>query len=713
MFNRLCSLIILAVLFLTNLSLPAAPPPPQSPPGLIATFQSTKPNSPPEDSRIARLPALFVPANTPASTFTPPGPFRATFSGNIELRLRDDLSFSLAGRGQIKLSINGQPILELQGKNGDNWRHEPTQTITLNKGKNQLLIEYTSPQTGDAFFRLYWSSPEFPPELLPPTILTHNPTPALESSTKLREGRFLLANLRCLTCHTDQKIQPSITSARQLTTDNGPLTTDILGKLPMPELALDAPNFENIGSRLNQSWITHWITNPKSLRHNATMPKLPIDQNKAADIAAYLATLNSAEKPADPPSSDELIAAGGRLFAHRHCIACHTLPDSEKIDVENGRTPLSYLKAKFRPAALFAFLKNPQQHYAWIRMPNFKFTDLEAQRLTAFLLSRPQKHFEAPPIKSNPDSGRSLLASSGCLNCHNLPDKTQSILKTPALTNLDHGCLAPASETAPQFNLTDPQRQSIASFLKTNRESLHHESLPEFSQRQLLHLRCTACHTRDNTDDLYSQLEEEVAPLISDGVDDEPGGEGDERIAEDQSEPILTWAGEKLKPEWTTQLLLGQLGYKLRPWLRARMPAFPARAKFLAHALPLEHGFPPISPPDPTPDGTLAPFGRKLLAKDGGFACTTCHGVAALKPVGVFEAPGPNLQYVKERLNPHYFARWVYNPLRVHKDTKMPAFADKDGKTSLRETLDGDAHRQYDAIYQYLLAGRKVDPPEN
>src|SRR5258708_2911951 len=113
--------------------------PAQSPPGLIATFQSK--NSQP-DSRIARLAALYVPENTPASTFTPAGPFTATFTGNLELKLRDDLSFSLAGRGTIKLSINGQEILSLSG---DNWRHEPTKTITLNKGKNAVLIEYTSP----------------------------------------------------------------------------------------------------------------------------------------------------------------------------------------------------------------------------------------------------------------------------------------------------------------------------------------------------------------------------------------------------------------------------------------------------------------------------------------------------------------------------------------------------------------------------------------
>jgi len=496
-----------------------------------------------------------------------------------------------------------------------------------------------------------------------------------------------------------------------------------LQKLPMPELAIDAPDFDSIGSRLNESWITHWISNPKSLRHNATMPRVfgeakgngsEID-GRVRDLAAFLATLTSPEKPADPAFTDEMAAAGGRLFAHRHCNACHTLPDAEKIDVENGRTPLNYVKAKYKPAALLAFLKNPQQHYAWIRMPNFKFSDVEAQRLAAFFLSRQQKSLEIPTSAKQPNAefGKTLLTSSGCLNCHTL-EKAQSTLKSPTLTKGDGGCLAPqATGNAPFFAFAPEQIKLIGAFIKTDRSSLLRESLPEFSHRQMTNLRCTACHSRDNTDDLYSQLEDEVAPLIADGVDDEPGGEGDERIAEDQSEPILTWAGEKLKPEWTTQLLLGQLDYKLRPWLRARMPAFPARANLLAHALPLEHGFPPTSAPAPAAEDKLVPFGRKLLSKDGGFACTTCHGVGSLKPVGVFEAPGPNLHYAKERLNPHYFARWVYNPLRVHKDTKMPAFADKDGKTSLRETLDGDARKQYDAIYQYLLAGRKVDPPEN
>src|SRR2546421_2915255 len=305
MLNRCWFLTLIPVLATTLLAAPA-----QSPPGLIATFAGK--NSPP-DSRVLRLPALYVPANTPPSTFAPAGPFTATISGNLELRLRDELSFSLAGRGTIKLTINGQKLLELSG---DNWRHEPTQTITLNKGKNKILIEYTSPESGDAFFRLYWSSSEFPPEPIPPTVFTHEPTPELEAASNLREGRFLFADLRCFKCHSESAVEPAIATARNAMTAE--FSEDLVQKLPMPELAIDAPAFDSIGSPLNEAWITHWISNPKALRHNATMPRVfgeakgndsDID-GRVRDLAAYLATLTSPEKPADTTFTAAMAAAG-------------------------------------------------------------------------------------------------------------------------------------------------------------------------------------------------------------------------------------------------------------------------------------------------------------------------------------------------------------------------------------------------------------------
>jgi hypothetical protein len=84
-----------------------------------------------------------------------------------------------------------------------------------------------------------------------------------------------------------------------------------------------------------------------------------------------------------------------------------------------------------------------------------------------------------------------------------------------------------------------------------------------------------------------------------------------------------------------------------------------------------------------------------------------------MKPTSVFEAPGMNFMYVEQRLRKHYYDRWVIAPMRVHKETKMPAFADQEGKTSIVEFYDGDARKQYDAIWHYLLAGEKIRPPEN
>src|SRR4051794_39595151 len=95
MINRRWFLAVIFAVATTSLAAPA-----QSPPGLIATF-STKNSQP--DSRVVRMPALYVPAGSPASTFTPADPFSATIKGNLKLRLRDELSFSLVGRGQIKL----------------------------------------------------------------------------------------------------------------------------------------------------------------------------------------------------------------------------------------------------------------------------------------------------------------------------------------------------------------------------------------------------------------------------------------------------------------------------------------------------------------------------------------------------------------------------------------------------------------------------------
>ena len=43
--------------------------------------------------------------------------------------------------------------------------------------------------------------------------------------------------------------------------------------------------------------------------------------------------------------------------------------------------------------------------------------------------------------------------------------------------------------------------------------------------------------------------------------------------------------------------------------------------------------------------------------------------------------------------------------------TRMPRFGDIEGKTSLKNIFDGNAAKQFDAIWNYLLSGEKIVPP--
>jgi mono/diheme cytochrome c family protein len=186
-----------------------------------------------------------------------------------------------------------------------------------------------------------------------------------------------------------------------------------------------------------------------------------------------------------------------------------------------------------------------------------------------------------------------------------------------------------------------------------------------------------------------------------------------EALAADQRPPVLTWAGEKLRPEWAAAFIAGQISYKPRPYLRARMPSFPARAGGIAAGLAESHGYAPTSAEYPKPDPEMAAMGRKLSGKtpNQAFQCVQCHAVADLPPFSPFEAPAINFTYARERLRKEYYHRWVHNPQRIDPNTKMPAFEREDGTTAITDVYGGDARKQIETIWQYLLEGREIKPP--
>ncbi len=640
------------------------------------------------DTRHARLVTLFVPKGTPATPFLPAGAFTAKWEGEINAALRARYTLHAEVRGGFRLSVNGVVVLETAS--GDELK-TVSKPIQLNKGATKIIAEYTNDGKSDASVQLKWSSKEFPPEPIPPTVFTHDTASnALREGMRIRQGRELFAELRCAACHADPALIPPRGEG-------------------MPELAHDAPVFDDLGAKDRETWLAHWINDPHSIRPHSLMPRVftgkpdQIDQ-RAADLAAFFTASGKADETA--PAGD-LVSPGGALFANLGCIACHTAPDFTDKD-EHGRTPLSHLKAKWVPRALRDYLKDPAKNYAWTHMPNSRLSDEEAERLTAFLLSGTQREFAAGPA-GDAAKGAQLLVSSGCLNCHaGMPPTTQPTLAATLQSRWTKGCMAPTADArgnAPDFHFDPEQREALLSFASTGFSSLKQDTQAEFAERQVANMQCTACHARDGKASTWAELDSEMAPLLAAVPQQHVEGEG--MPAPGNAAPMLTWLGEKLQPDWMGDFIAGHGKYKPRPWIIARMPGYPAVAKGIAEGLAHQHGFAATPETEPPVEAENAGKGAVLISENGGFNCTTCHGVGERAPTAVFEAPGINLAYSPERLRSGYYHRWVMHPLRIDPETKMPRFADDEGKTPLTDYFDGNARDQFEAIWQFLRTQKK------
>jgi mono/diheme cytochrome c family protein len=616
-------------------------------PGLVVAFASGQKRH----MSVAPNLALYVSSGETPSPFIPAGPFTAIWEGNINADLRGEFLFRAEAHGAFKLEINRAAVLDLQ----DGAVLSPA--IQLKKGVNRLKATFTSPPQGDAWVRIGWTEKGTTTIPIPREALTHTPTPELETDTQLALGRELFLEFRCIKCHTEKSASA------------------------VPELAMDAPSFEGIGARRQTAWMARWILDPHAQRTSAHMPKLVRKTEEADAMAAYLASLKSGSEVVIPPSAEPSHEIKP-LFEKLLCASCHTPP--EIAEAATNKIALRQIAAKFASGKLAEFLRMPEAHYAWIRMPNFRLTQKEAETLASELLASAPKEESSAPNATLTSKGKELVQSRGCLNCHEA--RLTNNFQAPSLAVLKdwtRGCLAEESSgKAPQFAFTSAERNALQAFGKEGRDSLRRHAPAEFAERQTRLLNCNACH------------------------------------AQPEGFPPLDLLGSKLRPEWSAAFIGGRIAYKPRAethpkgevWLEARMPAFKSLATNLAEGLAAQHGFPPRTPPNPAPDPELVKIGQKLVGKDGGFSCVSCHGVAAVGAADVFESEGINLAHAAERLQLEFYRRWVRNPLSVDLQTKMPVYFEE-GRSPLNEILDGDAEKQITAIWHYLLLGPKMPPP--
>jgi mono/diheme cytochrome c family protein len=627
-------------------------------PGLTLRFYLKADDAESIDARRVRLAALHIPQNSPPSAFIAAGPVQAKLSGYLKNPLKGDYRFRLTGSGTMVLRINGKDVLKQSGQTGE---------VELAKNYNKIEIIYTSPDKGDSTVRLDWSGEKFGFEPVPPDVLFSRKDEAdLVAQTSLREGRQLFAERYCASCHA--------------------LPDRLIVKdCAMPELQSTPPRLDDAGNRFQQAWLAAWIMNPRAIRPDATMPGVlagPDARKQAADIAAYLVSLKTGAA-LKPVSQDSKAADGEAIFKKLGCVTCHRLDDPKAKD-ELERLSLHAVGAKFQPNALAHFLKEPHKRYPWTRMPDFRLTDAEASHLEAYLRDQAKTTFHVEHA-GDAANGEKLFRKVGCANCHQTrANKDDETKLAKDIQMFGQGCLAEKPNgKAPDFGFDPSQRAALTAFLKTDGKSLTRETPAEFSLRQVKSLRCDSCHRRDGEITRWHAVLEDIGKVP-------------------ENLPSLSWAGEKLKPAWTKKLFAGEADHRARPWLKARMPSFPARADLMAVGLSHEHGFGVDEDERPKPDAKLAAIGEKLIPQQGGFKCNDCHGIGKQPAIQPFEAPGINLLDAAIRLRYNYYQRWMLAPDRVDVTMRMPVFA-TDGKTTqIRDVLDGDARRQFDALWHYV-----------
>jgi hypothetical protein len=353
-------------------------------------------------------------------------------------------------------------------------------------------------------------------------------------------------------------------------------------------------------------------------------------------------------------------------------------------------------------------------------MPDFRLTDDEASALEAYLRANTTADWTDGIRFPEGDAtqGRELVKQLRCMNCHDLaptlargelnlartligqydaPNVSGSIELDP---HEENGCLAPwgpPNMSSPRYFIDEIQRSQLHFAVRRSRHMSRSLSPADEAQRLYTALRCGACHTRDNQPSLLPTILADESQL----------GHASESI------PSLTWAGDRLHAAWMEKFIAGRIPDRPRPYLKARMPAFPAYARSLAAGFAAQHGAAPDAgstggPTAPAgvaqPGGDLLATGYQLTRKDGGLDCRQCHAVGRQEPLGDARtriAHGINFVQIPQRMREDFYRRFILDPARYEPNTKMPKLSE--GQTThLQHIFGGDAARQFDAIWQYL-----------
>ena len=506
------------------------------------------------------------------------------------------------------------------------------------------------------------------------------------------------------------------------------------------------PNLIGIGSKTSAEWIYNWVKNPLEHNPNTKMPNLRLTDQEAANITAYLVSLDQKgfeqttvgqyddemldtiageflqgsyikeeveAKLASWDSGQTLSYAGQKLINHYGCYGCHEIHGFE--DAKPVGAELTYHGSKM--------------------VKKFDFGLVQSE----YVDSHGHKHRKDHLPQTNSDWFTQKLKNPRIYDTNASVD-----LDTEKLANLDEVHVINEFRAfqdklqMPNFGFTDREVEAIVTALMgfVKQEALDSKIMPrtaknvsyEKGQSIVAEKNCQGCH-------LIEDQGHAIEPSLLDWMMEQPEYEDLSRMEAKADlvsfvPPNLIGEGQKVKPDWLYRFL--RQPETIRPAVQVRMPTYNftegeinTLVKYFSYLEPESEGYNWVAVDDWQDNAFRDPHqlnlstteltaAEKLISKDG-HHCGQCHWIGNQEPENkVAKDQAPSWALASQRLKPEWMARWIADAPALMPGTKMPTYYDTydpdhpdlesyTNTTPFATVLDGDDGAQVHAIRDYVL----------
>ncbi|PYQ27490.1 MAG: hypothetical protein DMF56_20275 [Acidobacteria bacterium] len=464
-------------------------------------------------------------------------------------------------------------------------------------------------------------------------------------------GKQLVDSIGCMACHIQQDtVKDEKTGAvRVARRDDFPLERNF------------GFNLVGVGTKTHAAWIYNWIKNPKAYDKLAPMPSLRLSDGEAADITAYLLTLQKPKflqepmRAPDPnvirelakgyligtmtdtdadaklrvmPVKEQMLYLGQRSIEKYGCYSCHDIKGFDGLKPIG--TELTTEGSKAAHLFDFGFVheyehEDGKHEHIMHNVPSWIYNKVRSPRIYDDERTKPYNDKLKMP------------------NFHLSEEEAR--LATMVVVGLTKERVA-----ANRLAASDSRMRAVE------------EERKIISQRN-----CRGCH-------IVNRSGRAIAAMISDS---------------NFLPPDLTPQGARAQSPWLFNFIKDPTVMKIRPWLSVRMPTF----GFSDHeAATLVAGFAAEGNEsqfdthryDIPPQGNVA-VGREVFAM---LRCAQCHSTTSVDPANPpvpntadATSLAPNLTLAKLRLHHEWIADWIRRPGEMIPDTRMPANFPRDAQT--------------------------------